>query len=629
MSINKIKKVISTFLIILLFFGRVGVYSVLASEEIVANDNSQVSEQEAGPVESSSQEAETDIGNEAVVENNISSSAETGDNEIIEITPTPTPEIVGGETEEEVLVDECEEVNNECGSYQEEVECEEGDFDEVKVQDESLSEEPEGNEVGDQGTEESSEIKTGDAVSLTEVVNDVNSTEVESEVIFQTLNIFIPGDINLTLSPLSIIGDVINEENQNDPVITVAFVDSQNFAYVSNDIVSVSDTGGNSIEGLGDALIDTGNAYSIVSLLNKVNTTIIGSKIYILTINIFGDVEGNIFLPEYQNTQNGCCGESVNVSNSATVVNNVDSQAITGQNTIASDGESESLIGTGDAQSVVNVVNIVNTTLVNVVFHYLYINNLGVWIGDFLGWDGFGFQTGGSSMLLSSMESGGSDECTGCVGGLSTQNSAYVENNVSSYANTGGNLASGSGNLGVFTGNAFSSVSIYNFVNSTILNSIGFFGSINIFGVLKGDIGGASMFDVDEEANNEVLGDEEPENEGEMKSSSWGPVVREAGGELLIYQYNNINDFVYPGDTVTFFIEIKNPGTGLVYDTKLTITLINEAGLSVGGVEYELGNLKQREMFKISNGIVLSPYTLPGTYIAYAEVSGYIGQMII
>ena len=634
MSIKKIKKVISTFLIILLFFGRVGIYSVLASEEMINPDDLQTLNQEAEPETSTPEDTEVEIENEAIVENEISSTADTGENEIIQVTPTPAQENCDQNGEDDQLLEGCdkeyeENNNDDCSLDQKEGGCDEGGVDGSEVQDqgEVILEEGE-NETSTQENpnEDSSEITSGDAISVTEVVNDVNSTEVGSEVIFQTLNIFIPGDINLSLNPLSIIGDVINEQNQNDPVITVAFVDSQNFAYVSNDIVSVADTGGNSIEGSGDALIDTGNAYSIVSLLNKVNTTIINSKIHILTINIFGDVEGNIFLPEYQNQTEGCCGVPVNVSNSATVTNNVESEATTGKNTIIFEGESDSSIETGDAQSVVNVTNIVNSTLVNVVFHYLYINNLGVWIGNFLGWDGFAPQSGGESMLFSSVNGVGSGECIGCVEGMSAENSAYVENNISSYANTGGNLISGNGSLGITTGNAYSSISIYNFVNTSIINSLGFFGSINIFGVLKGNIGGASLFETkntnDENTQNEG---EDDNNEGENTSHTQGPVIREAGGELLIYQYNNINDFVYPGDTVTFFIEIKNPGTGRVYDTKLTITLINEAGLSVGGVEYELGDLKQREMFKITNGIVLSPYTIPGTYTAYAEVSGYIG----
>ncbi|MDP4031175.1 MAG: hypothetical protein Q8P47_02710, partial [Candidatus Beckwithbacteria bacterium] len=142
------------------------------------------------------------------------------------------------------------------------------------------------------------EITTGEAVSVTEAENNVNTTEVNSEVIFKTLNIFLNGDIDLTdTASLQAIVDQAITENPEATTISVSY-DGTNIAYVANEILSVADSGNNSITNATDSAITTGDAYSIVSLLNQVNTTIINSQIYLVTINIFGDVNANIILPE-------------------------------------------------------------------------------------------------------------------------------------------------------------------------------------------------------------------------------------------------------------------------------------------------------------------------------------------
>jgi len=616
---NRIKRLISIILIIFLMIGRAWPMVVLA-EELPVEEPAESQEVEEAAEEnnevSPTPTPEAELDNDADVMNDIDSTAITGENEIVEPTPTPTP------------IDEVVDPESTEGGSQSEPSCQPEELEEgescpeptptiepdLETEQETT---PEASLDNSQEETDPAVIDTGDAVSTTVVENSVNSTEVGSEILHQTLNIFVPGDVDLTMSPLDIAANVFTEENNNEPVVNVMVIDAENVAFLGNDIVALADTGNNEIGEAQEAAINTGNAYTLVSLLNKVNTTIIGSTIHIVTINIFGDVDGNILLPEFTTAGGECCGEVIHIGNTAVLENNVDSEAISGQNTITTTDTGNASITTGDASSIVNVLNIVNTSLVGVTFYNLYINALGVWIGDFLGWDNLeGIEGGGNLAINSSSAGNGNGDCPDCIGDTFIGNEAYVTNNVSSTANTGGNSIEGGGDIN--TGNAYSSVSIINFINSTIINSFGFFGFINIFGFLEGDIGGASLFDKETEP--------ESEREAVVEQQNGEPgFTREAGGKLDIYQYNNVGEFVYPGDTVSFFFEIKNPGTGKVYETLLRLSLINEDGVDVGGGVFPLGDLKQGEGFKITTGLVLADETASGYYQAHAQVFGYVG----
>ncbi|HUS51902.1 MAG TPA: hypothetical protein VMX77_00365, partial [Candidatus Bathyarchaeia archaeon] len=456
-------------------------------------------------------------------------------------------------------------------------------------------------------------IETGDTLSVVEAENSVNTTEVNSQVLYQTLNIFVPqdGDLDLSITSLAIAENVFVQNNHQEPVVNVAVIDNQSFAYLSNEIVSLADTGQNLIEEGEEAVINTGDAYSIVSLLNKVNTTMIDSTIHVLTINIFGGVDGNLLLPEFSD-ETGCCGGVVKIENKAEVENSVTSSAITGQNLITTN-ESGTII-TGDASSAVNLVNIVNTSFVDATFRYLFINTFGYWLGDFVGLDDLEASAGGGNLSLSSTSSGGSGSCSTCSDAVLIDNKACVVNNVSSEADTGGNSISG-GEGKIETGNAYSAVSIINFVNSSFIRSFGFLGFVNIFGFLNGDIGGASLFATSQEPVVENTSSDQEES---------GSEARQEGGLLEVSLTHNVGTHVFPGDTITFFAVVKNPGTGRVYDAQVMISLIKD-GVDMGGGTFDLGDIDAGKGVKLTTGLVLSEESAPGDYLAQAVVTGYVG----
>lgn len=560
---KKIKKLIASLIICLLLFGPIVGPLVVYAQEI-----------EATPTPSPTPITEVIVNNEpTTVTTEADSTAISGENAIVDPTPTPNPalllELIATPSAEPVLSTEA-----------------------------SVSPTP--------NPSPDTKISTGDALSVTEVNNSINTTQVNSQVVYKTLNIFLSGDIVLADSGTlqTIVEQALTGNPDGETTVSVSF-DGHNVARVSNEIISIAQSGSNSVDGGQEAVINTGNSYSVVSLLNQVNTTIINSQIYLVTINIFGDVTANIILPELTSSKNStpCCdGQQININNQATVSSSINSQAISGQNTIAA--QTEAVIETGDANSSINVINLVNTNLINTTISQLVINVLGDWIGSWIA----------SDQWLNQSSTPPEANCDGCIGDIALSNQALVDNQITSLADSGNNnISADSGRIK--TGNAYSQVSLFNLVNTNIINSTGFWGFINIFGRLTGNVGTAADLFPETSA--------EPTPEPEILSSS-GPEIRETGGELTISQSNNVGEYILPGDTVTFDVLVKNPGGGRVYDTKLWVGLVID-GQEVGGGFINLGNIDAKKGVKVSSGLVLSNAAPGGQYQALAEVTGSVG----
>jgi len=464
-------------------------------------------------------------------------------------------------------------------------------------------------------------IDSGNATSATSVVNDVNATLLNSTVVNQTLNIFVAQSGSIDLSdPFTIAADAV-QTHPNDAVINVSFTNINNYTYLSNNISSLANTGNNTVNAPGQtSAIATGNAYSTVSLLNQVNFNVVNSQIHLITINIFGTLNGNIILPD-PNASTNCsdCGVSTNLNNTADVTNNLSSSADTGNNSVVTSGNAT--ITSGNAQSTVNNLNLVNANVLGANVEVLYINDLGTWNGNFIGWGNFDPTAGGASLVFYNFSSkaNAASGCPTCSTQTNINNTAYVQNDVSSLANSGGNSISG-GNSSISTGNSFSAISLMNFINSNFLNSFGFFGFINIFGNWTGNIGGAAQFAALNVQNNNS--GTPPSNDSVTNADS--TAVQDLGGQLSVTNANNVGAFVYPGDTVTFFINVKNTGTGKVYGTSLKLSLIYQ-GQNVGGATINIGDIQPGKTAKVSTGFVLTKTTPPGKYIARAVAVGNVG----
>jgi len=521
---------------------------------------------------------EVDQTNDASIDNQVTDTANTGDSTISANSTSdesePTSEVTGGESDptEEAIGPEGSDPHSDTGS--------ESSNDPV-----------------------SSAIDTGDAASEVDIVNLANTNLVNSTVNYTILNIYLDEDGNIDLTK----SEALEFESSANLV-----VNQQNTATVNNTVLAVANTGENSIDGTAGT-ITTGSASIIVNIINFINANLINANWNFVLINIFGNLVGNIILPEPPpaggSGADGGLLLSANQTNDADIQNDVAASANTGNNGIDGSGS----IQTGDAFSFVNLQTYANSNLIGGNYNYLLINNFGIWNGTFYGWGAAGAATPTYGQMLFSFLSPNSSNQDGSVL-ANQQNYALLTNSVTAQANTGGNSLTGSG--GINTGNAFSVVNILNFVNTNIINSFGFFGIINIFGTLNGDIGGADHFPMTTESQSQSQSEESSQSQEE---------VRVAGGQLEASMTTNVGTHVNPGDTVMFFINAKNPGTGPVYDSKVVFNLYDSNG-EIGAIQtFDIGKLEPGQTAKISFGLVLAGTAPSGLYGAIVEANGKVG----
>ena len=246
-------------------------------------------------------------------------------------------------------------------------------------------------------------IATGDANAAGNIVNLVNTNIIASNYLLLVFNNF--GDW---------FGDLVFPSKyffeQNGACcsnFTNAEITNENGADVQTEISSEAETGENTAnENGGEALIATGDANSRANVLNQVNTNIFGSDYFFVAIRFFGNWGGNVFsapegiswtqteeglllfggLPEEglgaeneHETEEGSVTASNN--NMASLRNHLKVLALTGQNQANSNaGNAE--IQTGNANSVANVVNIVNTNVFGRNWVLALINVFGDWQGN-------------------------------------------------------------------------------------------------------------------------------------------------------------------------------------------------------------------------------------------------------
>jgi len=460
---KRTKKIVATVLIILLSAGFMPGRLVLAEEQSSdtgsESSNNPVSSSEPDPCVSDCPPTEVDQANDADVDNQVTDTANTGDNTVDNSSTSeesePTSEVTNPDTEEATGSAQPESTSDESPST-------------------TLGTGGPTSEVSDEAT-----ISTGDAASQVDLVNEVNSNQVNANVTYHIENIYLDenGDIDLTKS------ESYEAESSANLQIT-----QENTAVINNVITAVANTGANTIDGLSGG-ITTGTATVVVNIFNFINTNFVNSFWQFVVINIFGDVSGDIILPELGQedlTLPGAVSGDITQTNSAEVTNTIDAQANTGENEISGSGSVE----TGNAVAVVNNQNFVNFNLLGGVYYMLLINNLGNWVGEFLGWGNLSSATAVNGQMLFTPYLNLFIDESGTFVAADQTNNAVLNNQITASANTGGNLIDGNGQI--ISGNAYSVVNLVNFVNSNIINSIGFFGIINIFGTLNGDIGGES-----------------------------------------------------------------------------------------------------------------------------------------
>ncbi len=298
---------------------------------------------------------------------------------------------------------------------------------------------------------------------------------------------------------------------------------------VINDMTLVANSGDNtaSFNTGGDSSIVTGDANVAANILNFVNNNLAGN-VLLGVVNIFGDLIGDIILPDnpcatcsssnttVANTNNGSGStntasattnntETQFQSNDATIENNLVFAANTGGNSTSFNTGGDSSVTTGSSNINAQVLNIANTNLSSGDWWLVIVNKAGQWIGQILGAPEGATAAGSSGTQFIVDEHGqitainanngansvnSASANTSNTSTLNQSNSAHVVNNVNLSANTGNNTSSFNtgGDSSIVTGDAKIVANIINFVNNNIAGSgrlvVTF---VNVFGNWIGD----------------------------------------------------------------------------------------------------------------------------------------------
>lgn len=340
--------------------------------------------------------------------------------------------------------------------------------------------------------------KTGDATADTTIVNAVHST-IQGEtagIAHFTTDIYgdVTGDIMIypaiegaTATSTTDINSKTNINNDSD------ITNNLNLNATSGDADVSKNTEA------GDA--ESGNAHAVANVLNLINTIIAANKSFVGTINIHGNLNGDIlispeFIPQLLGS-NATVTNSVDTSLSASldddqrIINNIKLAAESGEAEVSNNTNAGSATS-GSADTNLTVLNLTGREVDAKNSLLVFVNVLGKWVGMIVDAPGATAAAIGNGVV--------SNETT-INGELNADTDASITNNI--------DLSAQSGDAGVTnntkggnakTGNATASANIANISTSSFKIS-DWFGVlfINVFGSWIGSFG------IDTEAGDQIV----------------------------------------------------------------------------------------------------------------------------
>lgn len=327
-----------------------------------------------------------------------------------------------------------------------------------------------GGEIADEGGHNIT-IETGAAKAQAEFVNDVNS--------------------NLVSSALDSAGGDLD---------TYRFTATgTNYADVTTNADALAATGDNKIlNAWGTSTINTGDAVAGINIANIINSNVVNSEGFLYLKNQIVDPGESLnlssfFFPDPEETKRlssdcsllSCHAEDVEyyfmATNTAVITNDVDLEAVSGRNT-AEGGDM--VVHTGDARGGANVINVVNTNIVDSNYRLLTYNAMGDLDGDLILpteelLHAFFSKPNGMARMIA-------DEGADAVDldlAVLNDNQADVNNNVEANAETGDNeMYTTDSSSEIVTGNSKAESNILDKVNQNIFGGDSMYLLIRIHG---------------------------------------------------------------------------------------------------------------------------------------------------
>jgi hypothetical protein len=354
---------------------------------------------------------------------------------------------------------------------------------------------------------------TGDAQSVTNVANLLQSSNANAfspnTAVF-TSNI--DGDVNgdFMFDPTAILASgpgSANSTNNNLQINTNNTNDTN--AQINNNIDAGATSGNATVAGnttAGNAT--SGNAGAVVNLMNLINSTVASGQSFVGTININGDLNGDILLPQgvldqllassgpsSTNSANTNLTNTSNTTNNVTeaVANNIKSSAQTGTATVSGNTTGGNATS-GNSGTNVTLLNLTGSNTVGKDDLLVFVNVLGKWVGMIMNAPSgsSAAELGGGITANTGPGSSNSTNTTEASNSTTTNNAKLgITNNVNVHARSGdAGVTNNTTGGNAKTGNANTAVNVLNLEGSNLALS-DWFGVlfINVFGVWNGSFG--------------------------------------------------------------------------------------------------------------------------------------------
>lgn len=334
---------------------------------------------------------------------------------------------------------------------------------------------------------------TGDASATATIINNVNSSltnanNTEAASFVTDITGDVNGDIVLQPLLLKAMLEAGAANMSNDQTIN-----SKNSTTINNDVNLTAKSGDATVASNTNAgSAKSGDANTVADVVNIVNSMIAANQSFFGTINIYGNLNGDIliapdFIPKLLATNGGGTAPAqssleVNSDNTQSIVNNVALTANTGQaavtgNTSAGDATS------GEADTNVVIFNLSGHEIVASNSLLVFVNVLGKWVGVIV--------DAPSGATAAAIGNNVQKNAAAPSLAINAVNDTQITNNINLASQTGDATVANNTQAGnATTGNATASANILNIANSQIGLS-GWFGVlfINVYGTWLGSFG--------------------------------------------------------------------------------------------------------------------------------------------
>lgn len=331
---------------------------------------------------------------------------------------------------------------------------------------------------------------TGDASAVATIVNTINSSVSASGPEFATFVTDIVGDVHgdIMLYPMLLKAMLQAAAQPTDTSITASTKNT-----INNDVTLNATSGDAAVtQNTNAGNATSGSANTVANVMNIINSIIAANQSFVGTVNIYGNLDGDIlvapdFLPQLLAANQGSTtspGSSLVVSSDDTqsIINNINLSAATGDATVTKNTNAGSATS-GQAKTNVVLLNLSGHQIVASNSLLVFVNVLGQWVGLIVdapaGATAAALGTGVTSNTAS-------PDLT-----ITANNQNSITNNINLNSQSGDATVSENTNAGnATTGNATASANVAN-VSNTQMGLSGWFGVlfINVFGSWLGSFG--------------------------------------------------------------------------------------------------------------------------------------------